>query len=107
MEMEIDHLRVGIVVYRETLDGRECLFEVRHSLSVRGASRRLLTGLPAIGQSFIPHFSPEGVMGYVCNAVGTMLGESFSHLSMEDTLLLLRQRLIDGLLGEGGDECID
>jgi len=107
MELEINHLHEGVVLCRQMLDGREGLFEVRYSLAGRGAGSRLLTGLPAIGQRCVPHFSPEGVIGYVCNAGGTVLGESFSHLSMEDTLLLMRQRRIDDLLGEGGDECID
>src|SRR5262249_7216946 len=107
IELEVDGLREGVVVRRKMLDRDECLFEVHRSLAVRSAGSRLLTGLLAIGQSFVPHFSPEGVIGYVCNAIGTMVDERFSHLSMDTTLLFLRQCLIDDLLGEGGDECID
>jgi hypothetical protein len=107
MELEINYLRVGVMVCREMLGGRECLVEVHYGLPVRSFGNRLFPGLAAIDRSFVPYLSSEGVIGHVLDTVGTELSESFNHLRMEDTTLLLWQSFIDHLLGEREDEGID
>ena len=59
---EIDVLFDGFPAFRETTERDQCLLEARHRLAVRGTRDCLGTGLPAIGDSFLPDLAANSVM---------------------------------------------
>ena len=84
--------------------GTERLLKGLHSLAVGRSCQGFLPRLPEVQQGFIPHLTPQGVMGQVFDLLGHPFpGERLQSLDdagMERAPPFLEQRFVGHLLGE-------
>src|SRR5262252_8425267 len=67
---EINGLLDSIPPFWEMLECTERLLEVPHSLTVGGPHHDLLSRLPAVCQSLIPHLALQGMMSQAVDLLG-------------------------------------
>ena len=69
-EAEIDGQHAGIGVVRQVREGLEGLLEGGHRLADRAARPGSGTGLLAVGDGFVPHLAPQGMVRQAFDLLG-------------------------------------